>query len=149
MILLEISTLQELSLAIRQNMSVLLSTPVLLLEGNMGAGKTALVKELVAILNPDVEANSPTFSIINEYILPEPVQSINKIIHADLYRLKDPEELFGTGLLEYIDKPGILCIIEWPSMLLPLIDTTFTLVEITIYSAGTRVISIQNSREII
>ncbi|MDR3272931.1 MAG: tRNA (adenosine(37)-N6)-threonylcarbamoyltransferase complex ATPase subunit type 1 TsaE [Flavobacteriaceae bacterium] len=77
------------------------------LKGNLGAGKTTLVKAFAEILKSTDEATSPTFSIVNEYVFPE-----GKIYHFDLYRLNDRNELLQLGFDEYIDS-GNYCFIEW------------------------------------
>lgn len=94
---------------------LLKNVPVLLLEGEMGAGKTTFVKYLLAALNSTDNATSPTFSIVNEYLY-----SGGKVFHFDLYRLKDLSELMDIGFDEYIDS-GSLCLIEWPEIGLPLL----------------------------
>ncbi|MDR2122714.1 MAG: tRNA (adenosine(37)-N6)-threonylcarbamoyltransferase complex ATPase subunit type 1 TsaE [Flavobacteriaceae bacterium] len=77
------------------------------LTGNLGAGKTTLVRYLCKTLNSPDEITSPTFSLINEYDSPA-----GKIYHFDLYRINSIEELFNVGFTEYIDS-GNYCFIEW------------------------------------
>jgi tRNA threonylcarbamoyladenosine biosynthesis protein TsaE len=85
---------------------------VWLLKGEMGAGKTTLVKQVVAHLGVDASVSSPTFSIVNQYgIAGGPV-----VYHFDLYRLKDEAEAFDIGLEEYLIS-GNVCLIEWPEKL--------------------------------
>ena len=81
---------------------------ILLLFGQMGAGKTTLVSEIVKQLGSNDQVSSPTFSIVNEY-----QYSDGKIFHFDLFRLKNKEELLSIGWEEYIYS-GEICIIEWP-----------------------------------
>jgi len=80
--------------------------------GEMGAGKTTFIKQLCIKLNVIDETNSPTFAIINEYA----TSGKEYVYHADFYRIKDEEEAFQTGCLEYFDS-GSYCFIEWPEML--------------------------------
>lgn len=80
------------------------------LSGNLGAGKTSLVKYLGKNLGSDDEISSPTYSIVNEYHYPS-----GKIYHFDLYRINDFEELINIGFHEYIDS-GNYCFIEWPEI---------------------------------
>ena len=77
--------------------------------GEMGAGKTTLIKEICRSLNVGDTTSSPSFSLINEY------QTINgrKIFHFDFYRIKEKEEIFDLGYEEYF-YGGSLCLIEWP-----------------------------------
>lgn len=81
---------------------------IFLLHGDLGAGKTTLVKALVKNLGCREIVQSPTFSIINEYIW-----SGGSIFHMDLYRLESLEEIFDIGFEEYIAS-GAYCFIEWP-----------------------------------
>ena len=84
---------------------------IVLLQGDMGAGKTTLVSTICQSLGvPDV-VNSPTFSLIQEYRSP----SAGVIYHMDFYRLNDEKDLLQIGLGEYLDS-GSLCFIEWPDL---------------------------------
>ncbi|MGC5744223.1 tRNA (adenosine(37)-N6)-threonylcarbamoyltransferase complex ATPase subunit type 1 TsaE [Chryseobacterium sp. NFX27] len=83
---------------------------ILLLKGNLGAGKTTFTQFLLKKLGSTDEVNSPTYSIVNEYNTPE-----GKIYHFDLYRLKNIEEVYDIGIEEYLDN-AFLCIIEWPEV---------------------------------
>lgn len=84
---------------------------IILLEGNLGSGKTTLVKFFCDFLNIKDKVLSPTFNIINEYNIDEN----NKIYHFDLYRLKSKAELIEIDFLDYIDS-GNYCFIEWPEI---------------------------------
>jgi tRNA threonylcarbamoyladenosine biosynthesis protein TsaE len=83
--------------------------PVLLLRGEMGAGKTTLTAALLKALGSSDLASSPTFSIVNEYLL----ESGGKLYHFDLYRLKSHHEAFEIGMEEYLHS-GYRCVVEWP-----------------------------------
>ena len=83
---------------------------ILLLKGNLGAGKTTFSQFLLKNLGSKDEVNSPTYSIVNEYNSPK-----GKIYHFDLYRLKNIEEVYDIGIEEYLDN-AFLCIIEWPEV---------------------------------
>jgi tRNA threonylcarbamoyladenosine biosynthesis protein TsaE len=83
---------------------------ILLLKGNLGAGKTTFTQFLLKNLGSEDEVNSPTYSIVNEYNTPK-----GKIYHFDLYRLKNIEEVYDIGIEEYLDN-AFLCIIEWPEV---------------------------------
>ena len=81
---------------------------LVILTGDLGAGKTTLTKGIAAEragVSTD-EVSSPTFTLIHEY--GDPVA----VCHADLYRLEADAEVFGLGLEEYFDRP-ILTLIEW------------------------------------
>lgn len=81
---------------------------VWLFHGEMGAGKTTLIKEICKALGVTSVMTSPTFSIVNEY-----AGSNGTIYHFDFYRLKREEEAFDIGAEEYLDS-GNYCFVEWP-----------------------------------
>ena len=88
---------------------------VLFFYGDIGVGKTTFIKYLINNLQKInrsklTEVTSPTFSIVNEYKLGN-----NKILHYDLYRIKDKKELKNIGLLE--NYKDALLLIEWPELI--------------------------------
>ncbi len=87
---------------------VLPSTCVLAVHGEMGVGKTTLIKELCSVLGVEDEVSSPTFGLINVYKAGE--KTIN---HVDLYRLRDAEEAETAGVFELFYAKA-MTIIEWP-----------------------------------
>lgn len=93
-----------------------LSRSILLLKGNLGAGKTTFTQFLIQKLGSKDEVSSPTYNIVNEYHSPK-----GKIFHFDLYRLKNIEELDDIGFEEYLDE-GYLCIIEWADLYKPYLE---------------------------
>ncbi|MEZ4916236.1 MAG: tRNA (adenosine(37)-N6)-threonylcarbamoyltransferase complex ATPase subunit type 1 TsaE [Chitinophagales bacterium] len=90
----------------------------ILFYGEMGSGKTTMIKELVKLLGSRNEVSSPTFALINLYEL----NTDEDIVHFDLYRLKDEQELFSIGAIDYIENDNI-CLIEWPQLVEPFIET--------------------------
>ena len=80
---------------------------ILLLGGELGAGKTVFTKGLADGLGVDDYVTSPTFTIMNEY------QGALTLCHVDAYRLKSGEEAFATGITEYFGQSGVVCCIEW------------------------------------
>ena len=76
------------------------------LEGDLGTGKTALVKGIARGLGIDDTITSPTFTIVNSY------EGIIPLHHFDVYRIDDPDELFDIGWDEYFDGEAV-CIVEW------------------------------------
>lgn len=87
-----------------------LQYPVLLLKGNLGAGKTTFTQYLLKALGSSDDVSSPTYAIVNEYHTPKGL-----IFHFDLYRMKDVSEVYDIGMDEYLDQ-AFLCIIEWPEI---------------------------------
>ena len=83
---------------------------ILLLKGNLGAGKTTFTQFLLKNLGSTDDVNSPTYSIVNEYNT-----SKGKVFHFDLYRLKNIEEVYDIGMEEYLNN-AFLCVIEWPEV---------------------------------
>ena len=112
----QINQLKEVSVNVKEK----IKTNIVLISGEMGVGKTTLIKEILLSMKVMVNVSSPTFSIINEYITGQ-----NKIVyHMDLYRLKNINEIEGIGLFEYLES-GNLCIIEWGDMIEKLIDSKY------------------------
>ncbi|WP_297984360.1 tRNA (adenosine(37)-N6)-threonylcarbamoyltransferase complex ATPase subunit type 1 TsaE [uncultured Chryseobacterium sp.] len=83
---------------------------ILLLKGNLGAGKTTFTQFLMKNLGTEDEVSSPTYAIVNEYHTPK-----GNVFHFDLYRMKNIGEVYDIGMEEYLDN-AYLCIIEWPEI---------------------------------
>tara|TARA_B100001248_G_scaffold46476_1_gene29601 strand:- start:324 stop:767 length:444 start_codon:yes stop_codon:yes gene_type:complete len=82
---------------------------VVFLDGDLGTGKTTLVKEIIFALGVKEKVKSPTFTIIEPYELNK-----ENIYHVDLYRIIDPSELEIIGLREYLNESNAIIFIEWP-----------------------------------
>ncbi len=104
--------------------------------GDLGAGKTTLVKALCEKLGSDDNVKSPTFAIVNEYLYPA-----GEIFHFDFYRIEDLEEVFDLGFEEYLDS-GAYCLIEWPEMIGPLVPEDAINIKITSTGPQQRIIEL-------
>ena len=106
------STSPEATRALARNLSrQLRAGDAVLLQGDLGAGKTEFVKGLAEGFGVTEKVTSPTFALLNIY------QGVLPIYHFDLYRLNRPEELYEIGFEEFIGGPG-LAVVEWPDQFL-------------------------------
>jgi len=103
---------------------------IIVFNGEMGSGKTTLIKAICQALGCKDEASSPTYSIVNEY------HGDQLIYHFDLYRIKDEDELIDIGFSDYTDSEAY-CLIEWPELAIPYLEDYLT-VDISIDELGAR-----------
>lgn len=106
---------------------------VYLFYGEMGAGKTTLIKELCHQLDVVSGVTSPTFAIINEYW----TQQQEPIYHFDFYRIEKDQEVIDLGVHDYIES-GHYCFIEWPEKVDHLLKPPYVVVKINQLSPDTR-----------
>lgn len=111
------------------------SGDIVLLSGDLGAGKTVFSKGLVEALTGETDVVSPTFSIVNSYDAPIPVY------HFDLYRIEDESELENIGVHEMMYSGGI-CIFEWAERAESLFPSSAKKVEIRKIDDKTREITL-------
>lgn len=81
---------------------------IIRIDGEIGSGKTTLIKSLCESLGVLQNVSSPTFSIVNEYL----INNESKIFHFDFFRIKNPLEALDIGLEDYLES-NHLCILEW------------------------------------
>lgn len=79
---------------------------VVAMYGDLGAGKTAFVRGMARGMGLNCRVSSPTFTIVNEYL------GERELIHFDMYRLTDADELFDIGWEDYLNR-GAVCAVEW------------------------------------
>lgn len=108
--------------------------------GEMGAGKTTLIKTLCESMQVLDQVSSPTFSIVNEYLTAKD----ETIYHFDFYRLEDAEEAVAIGAEDYFFS-GNLCLIEWPQIIANLLPDEYMLVHIEETENGVRSIKLKNN----
>jgi tRNA threonylcarbamoyladenosine biosynthesis protein TsaE len=118
-------TIPDLEKVAREVRSAAGETRVLLLHGEMGAGKTTFAKTFCRVLGVSEITASPTFSIVNEY----KTSSDESVYHFDFYRIKE-SEAYDIGVEEYFDS-GCYCLVEWPEKIPSLLPLKYAEIFIT------------------
>jgi tRNA threonylcarbamoyladenosine biosynthesis protein TsaE len=113
------------------------TSKIILFHGDMGVGKTTLIKEICKTLGTEDLISSPTFSIVNEYI----TSNDETIFHFDFYRIDNEEEAYNIGVEDYFDS-NHWCVIEWPSVVENLLPLENVNVYLTVLEDGQRNIQI-------
>jgi len=126
----------ELSVVAKELFEFAGSIKVWLFVGDLGAGKTTLIKQLCNYLGLRDGVTSPTFSIINEYLAEG-----KPMYHFDFYRLKNVDEAINIGVSEYFDS-GNYCFIEWPQQVEELLPEELLLIKIEAQPNGKRDIKV-------
>lgn len=107
---LTVASESELPAVVKSIWPIVSKHPIVLFRGDLGAGKTTIIKEIGRYLGVTSDMSSPSFGIVNEYKVD------NKVIyHIDLYRIEELEEIYEFGLPEILES-GNICLIEWPEM---------------------------------
>ena len=111
---------------------------VVAFEGEMGAGKTTLIRALGAVLGIADEVSSPTFALVNEYRDARDTP----IYHFDFYRIESLVEAEQMGAAEYLDS-GYLCLVEWPARVAALLPVPYLEVRVLVLPDETREIELK------
>jgi tRNA threonylcarbamoyladenosine biosynthesis protein TsaE len=110
---------------------------VVLLHGDLGAGKTTLAKGLASALGIQDVVSSPSFSLINEYET-DPAAAVTRLYHLDLYRLRSEDDLASIGFEDFMAPADGISLVEWPERAATALPERFLLVEIETLGAGSR-----------
>jgi tRNA threonylcarbamoyladenosine biosynthesis protein TsaE len=100
------------------------------LEGDLGSGKTTLVRGILKALGHEGTVKSPTYTLIEPYV----ISRIN-LYHFDFYRLTSPEEFLDAGLDEYFSGEGI-CLVEWPRQAVPYLAPPDLVITLSLKDGG-------------
>ena len=130
-------TLDEIGDVTKSLIDEINTVNIILLKGELGAGKTTLIKSILKNLGVKENITSPTFSIVNQYFISN--RSIN---HFDLYRIKSTEELDVMGFEEYLYSEGV-SFIEWPEIAMSKINERYIEIYIKFIDEKSREITLK------
>lgn len=128
-----IPSTDELERAAREFLGVIGTQRLVAFYAPMGAGKTTFTTALCRVLGVEDPVCSPTFTLVNEYRLPDG----DSVFHFDFYRLKNAAEALDIGLYDYLDS-GSLCLMEWPENVEELLPDDTLAVRIEVLPDGSR-----------
>ncbi|MFG6340565.1 MAG: tRNA (adenosine(37)-N6)-threonylcarbamoyltransferase complex ATPase subunit type 1 TsaE [Alistipes sp.] len=135
---IHITSEEELPQVAEAILAAMNNRTVVVFRGEMGAGKTTLIREIVAALGSTDTVTSPTFAIVNQY------RGTNDrpIYHFDFYRIEDVREAYDFGYEEYFYS-GELCLVEWPEKIESLLPEEIVTVHIALNDETTRTFEIE------
>lgn len=119
-------TLDELDRVANDLIEEAKSVKIIAFAGDLGAGKTTLIREILKRFGVGDFMGSPTFSLVNEYF----TSRDEAIYHFDFYRIKDQREALDIGWEEFLEKENAWIFIEWPERIEDLLPEHFLLVKI-------------------
>jgi tRNA threonylcarbamoyladenosine biosynthesis protein TsaE len=134
--------LEEITAAAQWFWSDIGTCTVFAFHGQMGAGKTTLIRELCRVKKVEDVVTSPSFSLVNEYRLPDGAS----IFHIDLYRIRDEEEARQAGI-EDVLYSGAVCFVEWPEKAPEIFPPGAADVYLEVMPGGSRRIKLQSTSE--
>ena len=122
-----VCSLDEMNEFAKEIKSKVLEHKKVILEGEMGAGKTTFTAFLCKHLEIEDEVSSPTYALVNEY------KGKTNVNHIDAYRISDAEEAIDAGLEEYLTNDEI-CVIEWASRIEEILPESYLTIKIELLS---------------
>ncbi|GGW63353.1 tRNA threonylcarbamoyladenosine biosynthesis protein TsaE [Winogradskyella epiphytica] len=111
-----------------------LTSKIVCFNGDMGAGKTTFINALLKTMHGKDKATSPTFSIVNEYSIPN-----DKVYHFDFYRIESIDEVYNFGIEDYLSSDHWL-FIEWSERIEDLIPTEAQHINISVLGQSERIL---------
>ena len=132
------NTINDLPETAREVLEFTGTSSVIVFNGELGAGKTTIIKQICDVLGIKDNVSSPSFAIINEYLDTES----KSIFHFDFSRIKDLEEAMDIGVEEYFYS-GNLCLIEWPSKIGDLLPKKHFFVDIEVTGEESRIFHVK------
>ena len=140
---MEINTLHQTTELASAFAKVIKPPMIILLNGDLGSGKTTFVKEVVKALGSEDLVTSPTFTLLNTYNTKFPVY------HFDMYRLSSAEDALNVGFEEYFDKKTLdgVCFVEWSENVEGLISEVDYVIDITKKGENQRTIIIKEGND--
>lgn len=131
--------LDDLPDVARQIIAAAWDKKVWVFHGEMGAGKTTLIKAIASAFEIEDIVQSPTFSLVNEYSNKQGAT----FYHFDFYRIADEEEAMQIGVEEYLDS-GHYCWLEWASLIPNLLPDALLMIKISLNQSGHRIIALEH-----
>lgn len=116
---------------------------IVTMNGDLGAGKTTLVREIILALGVTGRVKSPTFTLLEEYDI-----SLGKVLHFDLYRFADPEEWLDLGFDELLDGNSYIAFIEWAERAQGLLKCADWKIDINVINENMRELNINGQTDL-
>ena len=135
----KISTLEDSKRVANNFSTIIKNSDVIIFNGNLGSGKTTIIKMICDNFGI-VDASSPTFSIVNEYI------GEKKIYHFDFYRIRKIDELYDIGFEEYLNDQHAVVFIEWGNLMPEILPINHYELEISFSDNNERKIKITEKK---
>lgn len=133
----DLDTIDDVAKLLLQNFK----TKTVLFYGDMGVGKTTLISALLKVLGGNVNATSPTFSIVNEYKIKDDI-----VYHFDFYRIKEAVEALDIGLEDYLYS-GHWIFIEWPAKISAFLPDKVDILHLKTENNGVRTLKLSVYKE--